>query len=563
MTTKFWAAAVMVSMAGFSAFGQAPLPAFHSGPWYGAGSLPLGWTQNGMGGDYATNYDAEGGNAGKFDGSGDWLQVNVGSSPSTVSYWLQGNGLSGAYSFKVQQSANGSAWTDVATYGTVNPINSTKTKYTNELQSTTRYVRFLYDTKASGNVGIDGVTVAGMGLPSIHFDPAGSQSIPVSNELALAVSVSPSGSGIKSWGLAPTYAGASSLAGGMFRMTPASGDANKTFTLSVVATNAIGGITGTVSVLVTPYVPPVPVLSFSPPEPYSIMAGETQRIGIGVAPVGSGIQGWTLTPGGYAGAASLAGTNFAFASATTDGPSSYVFSVVATNVHGATTATASIAVSAYVPPPPPGSIVVDFEDAPSKSYYSMTTNTLSGRSWLLGGATSSEAGDKKFDTLALRIRVNEGDNEIKLCNFTPFAGGVESISFWYAMYGSDSTNNAPQLSVQISTNLNAGWITLSTIDIGTATELTPHFVDVKVREPIYARLWAPAGGSNRRANIDNVVIAPFVEPTGYEAYLLGYNVTPGDPGTETGDDLDGDGFTNQQEYQASPKTNPYDAASHP
>ena len=76
------------------AFGQAALPAFYSGPWK-VGPLPTGWTQNGLGSDYSSDYDASGGPAGKFDGSGDWVQIYLGGAPSAVSYYMQGNSLSG------------------------------------------------------------------------------------------------------------------------------------------------------------------------------------------------------------------------------------------------------------------------------------------------------------------------------------------------------------------------------------------------------------------------------------------------------------------------------------
>ncbi len=557
---------VFIIYSGLSAaWGQAVLPTSHSGPWNATPSpLPAGWTQNKMGTDYKTDYDGSGGNAGKFDDGGDWLQIQFGQSPSAVSYYAMGNSLSGDYIYKVQESTDGSTWTDVVVFNPANPLNNSKAEpYTNGLLSASRYVRFIYVTKVGGNVGLDGVRIEGTGIPVVTFSPSGAQSIAVSNLLSLAVSIAPSGSGMQGWSLTPVYAGAASLSGGNFSFTPAGGDSGKTFTLSVVGTNSIGSSTGKVSISVTAYVPPVPVVTFSPTGTYSIMATTTQKLGVGVAPAGSGISGWSLVPSNYSGTATLVGTNFTFVTAQGDGPSNYTLSVVATNVHGIRTGTAEIAVTTYIPLPPPGSVVVDFEDAPNKTSYSLETNNLSGRSWLIGGATSQNAGDKKFDQIPFRIRCDTTDNPIKLCSRTPFASGIESISLWYAIYGTDGTNKAPEVSIQISTNLDTGWVTLDTFDSGSATNLVYLSCPVRIKEPVYFRLWSPYSGSDSRANIDNITIAPFVVHTGYNAYLLQYNATPGDPGTAEGDDLDGDGFTNLQEYNAVPKTNPYDEASHP
>lgn len=397
--------------------------------------------------------------------------------------------------------------------------------------------------------------------PSVTFNPNGTTNAPVSNEFTMAVSITPAGAGMQSWNMLPAYSGPASLTGGNFSFTPYSADNGKTFTVSVIATNSVGTSTGTASIVVKPYVPPVPVITFSPTGTYSIMATYTQKLGIGLAPAGSGISSWTLLPSNYAGSVSVVGTNFTFIAAQADGPSNYTFTVIATNSFGPKTGSVDIAVTEYIAPPPPGSLVVDFEDAPNKTDYGLVTNTMNGRQWLFSGATSIEAGDKKFDTRAMRVRCNATDNEIKLCSFTPFTNGIESISLWFASYGNDGTNEMPQVSVQLSTNLNSGWVTLDTFDTASATQLVRRAIDVKVRQPVYFRLTAPTAGTGNRANIDNIILAPYVAPTGYDAYLLQYNVTPGDPGTAPDEDWDGDESSNTNEYDAL--TNPYDDASHP
>lgn len=566
MTRKAVIWGLGLALAGTLAYGQAALPAVYSGPWQGE-TLPSGWTALGLRiPDYADNYDSIDGSAAGLDSSGDYIQVNVGGIPSTVSYYTKINGIFGANSiFKILESPNGSTWSDVVVYNSGKPVPTSTTKYTNSLLSSTRYVKFIYVNRESGNVGLDGISVEGPAIPSITFDPSGDQSVPVSNTLELAVTITQAGSGMQGWTLTPTnqWAGEATLTNGQFSMTPAQSAVNWNFTLSVTATNVVGTNTGSTMILVTPYTPPMPVVKFSPAAPYSVEAGKTQRLGIAVSPLGSGISGWTLTPTNYAGTAGLAGTNFTFTAATNDGPATYLLSVMATNQHGTSTGTASIVVSEYVPPPTPGAVILDFESAPNKTDYVLVTNTMSGRQWLFSGATSIEANDKKFGMRAMRIRSTSTQNPIKLGNFTPFTNGIESVSLWFASYGNDGTNGLPQVSVQVSTNLNTGWVTMDTFDTGSATNLQYRFVPIKVKGAVYFRLWSPTAPTDNRANIDNIVIEPYVVPTGYEAFLLQYNVTPGDPGTAQGDDLDGDGATNLQEYNAAPKTNPYDAASFP
>ena len=559
--TAVWGAGILL-VAGTLAWGQATLPAFYSGPW-STTNLPTGWTKNSLGSDYATDYDGSGGNAAKFDGSGDWITIYFNSAPSTVSYWARGNSLSGEYTYKVQESVNGSTWTDVVVFNTGNPLNnSAAVAYTNSLLSASRYVRFIYVTKAGGNVGLDGVRVAGPGVPSVSFNPAGTTNAPVSNLFTMAVSISPAGAGMQSWSMTPAYAGPASLTNGSFSFTPAAGDNSKTFTVSVIATNSIGTTTGTATIAVTPYVAPLPVITFSPTGTYSIMATATQKLGIGISPAGSGIQSWTFLPSNYAGSASLVGTNFTFISAAADGPSNYTLTVIATNVYGSKTGTADIAVSTYVPPPPPGAHFIDFEST-SKNGYPAAIVTLGGKSWELAEALIGNLdGDKRFGAWSLRMRYSTELTTAMTSQSKLLTNGVGRISLWYSAYGNDGTN-APALAIEVGETLTNAWTELGRVESGIVTNLTYYSVDADLSMPVYVRIRAISGAAEARANIDNVTITDYSTPTHspYDAFLLQYNVTPGDPGTAANDDLDGDGFSNTNEFTAG--TNPYDEALHP
>lgn len=543
-----------------AALGQATLPTSHTGPWT---TLPAGWTKQGTG-TYATDYDGGGEGSAKFDSAGDWMKINFSGTPATVSYWAKGNSLEGNYTFKIQESVNGSTWTDVAVFNSGNLIpNNPAAQYTNNLLATTRYVQFIYVTKDKGNVGIDGVKIEGPGAPAVSFNPAGTTNAPVSNEFAMAVSISPSGSGMQSWNMTPGYSGAASLTLGTFSFTPATADQNKTFTVRVVATNNIGTTTGTVTVAVTPYVAPVPVITFSPAAPYSIMATYTQKLGIGVSPAGSGISGWTLLPSNYAGSATLVGTNFTFTTAAADGPATYTFTVLATNSFGTSTGTAEIIVGAYVPPPPAGAYICTFEDG-SKTGYASGDVTLSNKVWNLTGILiGTDANDLKIGTKAARLKRDTSDGDETMTIQSPvMANGVGTVSLWYGPYGTHGTN-APTLAVEISENLASGWVEVGEVVVGAVTVLTYQSIDVYVSSPIYVRIRAKSGPNDRSANFDNITITPYAAPSysAYEAFLLKYNVTPGDPGTAPGDDLDGDTHSNTNEFNAD--SNPYDPASVP
>lgn len=561
-TTAILSVGLMLSAA--TVFGQATLPAFHSGSWSNA-FLPTGWSQSGIT-DYGSNYDGVGLNAAKYSDANDRIQVFFSSAPSTVSYYIKANTLTAGYDFRVQESVNGTNWTDVSVFtSTNNPIPSTAAQYTNNLLSSSRYVRFIFMVDMGGGIGIDGVNVSGPSVPVVAFAPPGNQSIAASNQLTLATSITPAGSGLKSWTFLPSnYAGVATMSNGTFRFTPAVADVGNVYALAVVGSNSVGSTTGTVNVTVTAYVPPVPVVSFSPAGPYSIMATYTQKLGVGVAPAGSGIASWTFLPSNYAGSATLVGTNFTFSSAQADGPASYTLSIVATNGFGGKTGTAEVAVTEYVPPPPPGAYVCTFEDG-TKAGYASADVTLSNKVWNLTGILiGTDASDLKIGTKAARLKYDPTDGEETMTVQSPLLeNGISTISLWYGPYGTHG-EEAPELAIEINSALEStGWIEVGAVDAGAVTELSYYSADVYVSQPAYVRIRAKNGVANRSGNFDNIAIGPYTPPTvaPYDAFLLKYNVTPGDPGTAAGEDLDGDFHSNTNEFIAD--TNPYDPAIHP
>ena len=140
--------AVLLSIVAYS---QAILPTTWSFP---TTNLPAGWTESG------TSFYTASGNtppAMKFDNTGDYMIINLNSNPGDLTYYLTGNGFSGGSVFTVEESDLGSVWTTLHSH--VSPPNASYTMYTDVPQSTSRFIRFIYTNKVTGNIGLDDVNV--------------------------------------------------------------------------------------------------------------------------------------------------------------------------------------------------------------------------------------------------------------------------------------------------------------------------------------------------------------------------------------------------------------------
>jgi hypothetical protein len=133
-----------------NAVAQAVLPTSWS---FTTPTLPVGWTESGTG-----LYTASGNTPPtmKLDNTGDYLIINFASNPGNLTYFLAGNSFSGG-TFTVEESDLGVTWTTLHTF---TAPTSTYTQFTDVPMATTRYIRFIYTTKVSGNVGLDDVNIA-------------------------------------------------------------------------------------------------------------------------------------------------------------------------------------------------------------------------------------------------------------------------------------------------------------------------------------------------------------------------------------------------------------------
>lgn len=145
---------LLVSVLSYS---QAVLPTSWS---FTTTTLPTGWTESGTG-----FYTASGNTppAMKFDNTGDYLLIYFSGNPGALSYYLTGNSFAGG-TFTVQESADGTTYTTLHAHTA--PPAGTYTQYTDNPQSTTRYIKFIYTNKVTGNIGLDDVNIdAGAATP--------------------------------------------------------------------------------------------------------------------------------------------------------------------------------------------------------------------------------------------------------------------------------------------------------------------------------------------------------------------------------------------------------------
>ena len=120
----------------------------------GSGSLPAGWTTN-ISGTYTYN-PGQSGSSGKLDATGEYIQVFTNTSIGTVNYYLSGYNLGGAWQgvFTLEESADGSTWSSLNLHDVTTNIVSLSPSYTNYTvvpNSTSRYLRWMFTSKVSGN----------------------------------------------------------------------------------------------------------------------------------------------------------------------------------------------------------------------------------------------------------------------------------------------------------------------------------------------------------------------------------------------------------------------------
>lgn len=125
--------------------------------WTPSTNYPDGWYNSGLS-YYVTGHVAP--NSGKFDTQGDNLLIHFNDSVTSCKFWLKGNSLTNPYQFDVMESVNGGIFTTMKSFsGTGDSIRVAYTQYNLVPNPASRYIKFIYTAKATGNVAIDDVSL--------------------------------------------------------------------------------------------------------------------------------------------------------------------------------------------------------------------------------------------------------------------------------------------------------------------------------------------------------------------------------------------------------------------
>ena len=150
-----------VAEAAYTVLDYATLPFAYDGN--GLGVLPSGLTQNGLTDKYNTAPKM------KFDNTGDYLILKLNEAPKAIAFDIKGNGFSGG-DFKVQASADGSSYSDLATF---TELGDQETVGITGIDSDVRYIKWIYTTKSSGNVALGNINAYNINNVSVTFAASG------------------------------------------------------------------------------------------------------------------------------------------------------------------------------------------------------------------------------------------------------------------------------------------------------------------------------------------------------------------------------------------------------
>ena len=469
----------------WTAAGQAVLPTSHSGPWSNNALLPAGWTQAGIT-DYAMNYDGAGSGAARFDSTNDMLGVEFSGTPEEITYWIQQNAASG-YVFKVEESTDGATWTEVATYAG-SGIPSVAQSRTNRLLAASQQVRFRYEMKTIGNIGLDGVAIRGWPTNfCVTLDRRDGFSVQTNTVAAI---VATAHNGAEPF----DYAWDSTLEAEHWSASGA------TFTIQTSAPRGDYVVWATAMDSGEPVQTATNSVRFAVTTKYAIAIALAEHGTVATEPAGHAVGGETVivldTP--------EAGCQLATLTVEPDGGAPFHL----TEDRFAMPATATTVRAVFEEIPPAGSYLVDFEDA-SKVFYFPTNVSLNGKQWELAQALiGTDDGNVIAGFKSARLR--DGTNAPSLALLEDLTNGLGRLSFKYRT--SLQTTTLVDWQAQYSRDGGASWVRIGRPFTPPPLDVVQLFSrGVHVAGPVRVRI--VRGSTNivegNRMVIDDIVATPY------------------------------------------------------
>ena len=168
----------------------------YRGPW--KNPEVAGLTHNGLDSDYNT----DGVLGAKFRTAGVWMQIKFNGTPGSLTYGIKGNGLTGesGITFRVQESADGETWADLAVYTSDGNLDDDRKDEKAGLSEDSRFVRFFLETKSGeGNVGIYDVYISEAGAAEPVVTVTGETTVRLGDTFELALALENYAGGAYTW----------------------------------------------------------------------------------------------------------------------------------------------------------------------------------------------------------------------------------------------------------------------------------------------------------------------------------------------------------------------------
>ncbi|MBP5787306.1 MAG: hypothetical protein J6Y19_05785 [Kiritimatiellae bacterium] len=298
-----------------------------------------------------------------------------------------------------------------------------------------------------------------------------------------------------------------------------------------------------------------PTVGFSPASPWTY-AKETLVVQVKARPAGTKVTKMSVspTPKGTVTPNLSAGT-WTFTPSTNDANKTFQLTVAASNAYGTAEGSVEVRVKGAVTK---GTLTIDFEGVTGESTdWKGATLSLpagSGTNWVLEGSIvrNGYSSDRKNEKAAL-VFTSNAVGSIR-SQGKVLDKGIGKISYCYGVNTNHLDAGRPMLRTLVSED-GEFWVeadAADTAELGADGALAERSFDVGVGVPVYLEFRCDGFSGSAQVNLDDVVIQPKSAGTPYDQKLLRFNVTPGDPGTESAQDLDGDGATNSKD------AHPYD-----